>query len=156
MPGKSEELFPESIRNIAIYNHTAYKEDNNVSMPELKLYPVKCFISAHPNWSLKGIYQDYGGSHKELDRLLEDCNYQDIHLIITASMSRFSRNIIKTIEFVKDLREHHIGVYFLSENIYSMDSKSDFYMDIRKQIAEEESRVKNKICSCGYLHGRCK
>ncbi len=26
MPGKSEELFPESIRNIAIYNHTAYKE----------------------------------------------------------------------------------------------------------------------------------
>ncbi len=147
MSGKIEELFPESIRNIAIYCRTAY-EENSISTSEYRLYPIKCYISKHPTWSLKGIYQDYGYSNRELDHLLEECNNQEIHLIITTSISSISRNIIKTIEFIKSLKEINIGVYFFSESIYSMDSKYDYYMDILKRFAEEESRKKKKIHSC--------
>lgn len=125
MAGNEIIVFPEKIKNVAIYNRIAYVDKDNMITSEPWIYPIKCFISEHPAWNLKSIYLDNGHEHKELEHLLEDCNNGKFDLIITTSTDRFSRNIVKTIEIVRSLRKLNIGVFFFTENIYSIDSTYD-------------------------------
>lgn len=136
-------VFPENIKNVAIYNRIAYVDKDDIISSEPWIYSIKCFISKHPAWNLKSIYLDNGHEHKELEHLLEDCNNGNFDLIITTSTDRFSRNIVKTIEIVRSLRKLNIGVFFFTENIYSIDST--YYEGEKNNDAIRSKRYRDRL-----------
>ena len=63
-----------------------------------------------------------------------------INLIITKSISRFARNTLDTISYVRKLKNNGIEVFFEKENLWTLDPKSELILTIMASIAQEESR----------------
>ena len=61
-------------------------------------------------------------------------------MIITKSISRFARNTLDCLNFVRQLKELGIGVMFEKENIYTLDSKGEVLLSILSSLAQDESR----------------
>ena len=72
--------------------------------------------------------------------MIKDALDGKINLIITKSISRFARNTLDTISYVRKLKEKGVEVFFEKENLWTLDSKSELILTIMASIAQEESR----------------
>ena len=61
-------------------------------------------------------------------------------MIITKSISRFARNTLDCLNFVRLLKDLGIGVVFEKENIFTLDSKGEVLLSILSSLAQDESR----------------
>ena len=133
----------QDIRNIAIYNYSC---NHTIAVnPKTDLW-IQNIIGKKLQWIIEGIYYDYGPERTEYERMMEDCQNGKIDLIIMKSVSRLSRNIVTIIEKVRQLTELGIGVYFCSENIYSLDEMSEeniIIFDFMARIESEEKKKRN-------------
>jgi DNA invertase Pin-like site-specific DNA recombinase len=72
--------------------------------------------------------------------MIEDCKAGKIDMIITKSISRFARNTLDCLNFVRQLKDLEIGVTFEKENIFTLDSKGEVLLSILSSLAQDESR----------------
>jgi len=72
--------------------------------------------------------------------MISDALAGKIDLIITKSISRFARNTLDTISFVRKLKDKGVEVFFEKENLWTLDPKSELILTIMASIAQEESR----------------
>lgn len=72
--------------------------------------------------------------------MIEDCKAGKIDMIITKSISRFARNTLDCLNFVRQLKDLGIGVAFEKENIFTLDSKGEVLLSILSSLAQDESR----------------
>ncbi len=72
--------------------------------------------------------------------MIKDALNGKINLIITKSISRFARNTLDTISYVRKLKNNGIEVFFEKENLWTLDPKSELILTIMASIAQEESR----------------
>lgn len=72
--------------------------------------------------------------------MIEDCKAGNIDMIITKSISRFARNTLDTLTYVRMLKELGIEVFFEKENIKTLDSKGEVLLSILSSLAQDESR----------------
>ena len=104
------------------------------------------YIRSNPCWEYAGVYWEAGvtgtntGNRPELNRLFADCGKHRIDLVLTKSISRFSRNTADCLEMVRDLSSMGVGIYFQKENIDTSTMDSEFLLALLSSIAEEESR----------------
>lgn len=79
--------------------------------------------------------------------MIEDCGEGKIDLIVTKSVSRFARNIIDCIGYVRQLKaaDPPIGVFFETENIFTLDENSEVALSFIATLAQEESHSKSEI-----------
>lgn len=103
-------------------------------------------IKENPEWVLAGIYADEGKSgtsyiHRaEFNRMMEDCRQGKSDMILTKSISRFARNTVDALNYIRELKSLNIGVSFERENIWTLDSKGEFLITLLTSLAQEESR----------------
>lgn len=156
------ETFPETIRTdhyqsdkyqrVAIYARVSTDDVSQTTSFELQKKYYEDFVAQHPKWELVGIYADEGisgTSTKKRDafnRMMADAKTGKIDLIITKSVSRFARNVENFLTAVRTLSEHkpRIGVFFESENIFSLKEDSQMALSFQATMAEEESRNKSR------------
>ena len=156
------ETFPETIRTdhyqsdkyqrVAIYARVSTDDVSQTTSFELQKKYYEDFVAQHPKWELVGIYADEGisgTSTKKRDafnRMMADAKAGKIDLIITKSVSRFARNVENFLTAVRTLSEHkpRIGVFFESENIFSLKEDSQMALSFQATMAEEESRNKSR------------
>lgn len=84
-----------------------------------------------------------GTSIKKRDgflQMLRDAQNHAFDLLLTKEISRFARNTLDGIYYTRQLKEWGIGVYFLSDNIYTLDADAELRLTILASIAQEESR----------------
>ena len=104
------------------------------------------FDKENPLWEFVGIYADEGISgtstkgRKEFQRMINDAKNGKIDLIIAKSMSRFARNTLDTLTYIRDLKARGVECFFQKENIYTFDSKGELLITIMSSLAQEESR----------------
>lgn len=60
-------------------------------------------------------------------------------MIITKSISRFSRNTVDCLKYTRKLKDMNIAVFFEKENINTLDSKGEVLMTIMAALAQQES-----------------
>ena len=77
---------------------------------------------------------------EKFNNMIEDCKSGKIDMIITKSISRFARNTLDTLNYVRTLKEVGIGVVFEKENIDTLDSKGEVLLTILSSLAQDESR----------------
>jgi DNA invertase Pin-like site-specific DNA recombinase len=63
-----------------------------------------------------------------------------IDLILTKEVSRFARNTVDTLFYIRKLKEYNVGVKFLIDNIDTRISNDEFRLTIMASVAQEESR----------------
>ncbi len=154
--------FPETVhtdhyksdeyQRVAVYARVSTDDYRQTSSFELQRQYYEEFVHRHEKWELVKIYADEGISgtsrkHRDaFNEMLADAKAGKIDLIITKSVSRFARNVEDFLSSVRALSEHKppIGVFFESENIYSLKEESSMALSFQATMAEEESRNKSR------------
>lgn len=111
------------------------------------------YIAKHDNWKMVDIFADEGISGTSMakregfKRMIRECLAGKIDLIVTKSVSRFSRNVVDCIDTIRKLKTMNppVRVFFESEGIDTEDSSSDVMLNILAIFAQEESHTKSEI-----------
>jgi len=130
---------------VAAYCRVSTKQEEQLNSydVQVKFYTEK--IQSEPKWSLVGIFADKGitgtsvKKRDEFNRLMRLCKRGKVDMIITKSISRFSRNTVDCLKYVRMLRELNIDVFFEEQGIHSIDPGAEFYITIYGSIAQSES-----------------
>lgn len=105
------------------------------------------YIQGNEDWRFSGIYADEGVSGTTVKnrtnfiKMIKDCEDGKIDLILTKSISRFARNTVDCIHYIRLLKNlpSPVGVYFEKENINTLDMNSEFLLTILSSLGQEES-----------------
>ena len=160
--GERYRYYPETIhtdhyksdeyQRVAVYVRVSTDDYRQTTSFELQRQYYEEFVRRHEKWELVQIYADEGISgtsrkHRDaFNRMIADARSGKIDLIITKSVSRFARNVEDFLSSVRSLSEHNppVGVFFESENIYSLKEDSSMALSFQATMAEEESRNKSR------------
>lgn len=113
-------------------------------------------IGGHPGWVLVDIYADEGLTGTKTDkrddfmRLVNDCRKRKIDRVLTKSVSRFARNTLDTLQYVRSLKEYGVSILFEAEQIDTAYLSSEMLLAISGARAQEESLSisKNQRMNC--------
>ena len=130
---------------VAAYCRVSTEEEEQQGSFEIqKLYYTEK-INSTPEWEVAGIYADDGisGVHTKkrdgFNQMIQDCKKHRIDLILTKSISRFARNTLDSIQYVRMLKQMGIAVVFEKENINSLPPDSEFMITMYGAMAQSES-----------------
>jgi len=102
-------------------------------------------IMMKPNWQMAGVYADEGitgtiaKKRPDFMRMLEDCRRGKIDMIITKSVSRFSRNNLDCLLYVRELKERGIPIIFEKEGINTLQVSSELLITLFSGLSQAES-----------------
>lgn len=122
---------------------TDSEEQKNSYNSQLKYYQE--LITRRPEWVFVDIYADEAISgtldYKRTDfmRMINDALNGKIDLIITKSISRFARNTLDTLKYVRMLKEKNVAVLFEEENINTLEMSGELLLTILSSVAQQES-----------------
>ena len=120
---------------------------------QIRYYTEK--IKANSEWEFVGIYADEGISgtrvknRTEFLRMINDAMNGKVDIIITKSISRFARNVVDTLKYVRDLRDKKIDVYFEKENIHTLNLDSEMFLTLYSAFAQAESESTSQNVTMG-------
>jgi DNA invertase Pin-like site-specific DNA recombinase len=135
-----------SVKKVAAYARVSTNSDEQYTSYEAQVNYYRKFIQNRPDWEYTNVYADEGISGTNTKRragfnkMINDALNGKINLIITKSISRFARNTLDTISYVRKLKDNGIEVFFEKENLWTLDPKSELILTIMASIAQEESR----------------
>ena len=135
-----------SLRKVAAYARVSTNSDEQYTSYEAQVNYYRKLILDRPDWEYINVYADEGMSgtntkkRVSFNKMIADALNGKVNLIITKSISRFARNTLDTISYVRKLKENGIEVFFEKENLWTLDPKSELILTIMASIAQEESR----------------
>ncbi len=121
------------------------KEDQANSFEAQKAY-FQEYIARNPDWELYEIYADEGISgtstkkRTAFNRMIADAHAGKFQLILTKEISRFSRNIVDTLTYTRELKAIGVAVEFMTDHINTMKATDEMCLAFRATTAQEESR----------------
>jgi DNA invertase Pin-like site-specific DNA recombinase len=104
------------------------------------------YIEKQPDWQLHEIYADEGitgtstRKRTQFNRMINDAHAGKFRMIVTKEVSRFSRNILDTISYTRELKAMGIGVIFVNDRINTMEPEAEMLLSFLASLAQEESR----------------
>ena len=140
---------------MAAYCRVSTDQLEQLSSYEAQVNYYTNFINNSPEYEMVKVYADEGISgtntkkREQFNKMIEDCKAGKIDIIITKSISRFARNTLDTLNYVRMLKELEIGVIFEKENINTLDSKGEVLLTILSSLAQEESNNLSQISTWG-------
>lgn len=147
-------------KTVAVYARVSTKSTEQVSSIEnqTRYYTEK--VEKTPNWDMYEIYSDEGISGVSIKkrpaflRMIKDATDKKMDLILCASVSRFARNMTECLDQIQILKtknpSHPVGVYFETENIYTLDPRSSDQLAIHAMLADWESANKSRRMILSY------
>lgn len=102
-------------------------------------------IMSNTAWTMAGIFADKGitgtSARKREDfmRMIRHCRQKKIDVILTKSVSRFSRNTVDCLYYIRALKQLGIAVIFEKENINSLEEDSELRITLSGAFAQSES-----------------
>ena len=84
--------------------------------------------------------------------MIDECMEGNIDLVITKSISRFARNTLDCLKYIRQLKDKNISVYFEKENINTMDAKGEVLLTIMASLAQQESQSLSQNVKLGLQY----
>lgn len=141
----------ESIREkykqlrVVAYCRVSTKQEEQLNSYETQKNYYTEKINAEPNWTLAGIFADKGitgtsiKKRDEFKKMIRLCRQGKVDMIITKSISRFARNTVDCLVYIRKLKEMGVDVFFEEQGIHSTQPGAEFYITIYGSIAQSES-----------------
>lgn len=132
---------------VAAYARVSTEREEQEDSFERQVAHYTTLINARADWQMVGIYADPGitgtKAEKRPDflRMIQDCRDRKIQKVLVKSISRFARNTVDALNYIRELKDLGISVCFESENIDTMTPGGEVLITILAAMAEQESRT---------------
>ena len=144
-----------TIKRVAAYCRVSTAEDE-----QLNSYATQCqyydeYIAAHKDWKKVRIFADEGitgtqaKKRPEFLKMIRYCRRGSIDIILAKSVSRFARNTVESLQYVRELKELGIAVIFEKENINTLEQSDEMMLTIFSWFAQAESESISKNVTWG-------
>lgn len=131
---------------VASYCRVSTDKDDQANSFETQKRYFREYIESHPDWELYEIYADEGitgtttKKRTQFNRMVGDAYEGKFQMIITKEVSRFSRNILDTIAYTRELKAIGVGVIFATDRINTLEPEAEMLLSYLASMAQEESR----------------
>ena len=148
------------LRRIAIYGRVSTEHEAQLSALENQLQWYDDQVRYHPNWEVEERYIDEGITGTQAKkrpaflRMIEDAKNGRFDLIVTREVCRFARNVVDTLVVTRELKGIGVEVYFIDDNIWTMDGDGELRLSLMATLAQEESRKTSERVKAGQKISR--
>lgn len=142
---KGKTIYDMNLR-VGYYARVSTDKDDQLNSLENQQNYFEEMIAENKNWTLVRGYIDEGISgtavkHRDsFLKMIEDATLGKIDLILTKEISRFSRNTVDSIKYTEYLLKNGVIVYFLSDNLNTIQEDAEFRLTIMSSLAQDEVR----------------
>ena len=143
-------------KRVAAYCRVSTDSEEQLTSYQNQMRVYTEMIAANKEWEFAGLYADEGISgtradkRPEFQRMIRDCQNGKIDYISTKSVSRFARNTVECLEYVRSLKAQGIGIFFEEQNIDTLKNESELYLVIYAGFAQSESESISKHITWTY------
>ena len=143
-PQRSLQAVRRQLR-VAAYCRVSTEEEEQQSSYEAQCTYYTDKIMTNPEWTMAGIFADEGitgtstKKRDDFNRMIRKCRQKKIDLILTKSISRFARNTLDSLKYIRALKELGIGIIFEKENINTLEMDTELIITFMSAFAQSES-----------------
>ena len=143
---------------VAAYCRVSTDFEEQASSYETQVNHYKELINNRPDWTLAGIYADDGISgtntkkREQFNQMISAAKAGKIDMVVTKSISRFARNTVDCLKYVRLLKDLNVAVYFEKENINTLDAKGEVMITIMASLAQQESESLSRNVKLGFQY----
>jgi len=136
--------FPRQLR-AAAYCRVSTGQEEQLTSYEAQVAYYTDKIMSNPEWTLAGIFADEGITGTSVKkrtnflRMIRLCRKGKIDIILTKSISRFARNTVDCLNYIRELKELGIAVIFENENINTMKADTEIIITMLAGFAQAQS-----------------
>ena len=147
-------------RRVVFYGRVSTEHEAQLAALENQMQWYEDQSKYHPNWTVLKSYIDRGITGTQAKKrpafmeMLNDAKYHKFDLIVTREVCRFARNTVDTLVITRQLKEIGIEVYFVEDNIWTMDNDGELRLTIMATLAQEESRKTSERVRAGQKISR--
>ena len=147
-------------RSVVFYGRVSTEHEAQLAALENQIQWYEDQTKYHPNWTVLKSYIDRGITGTQAKKrpafmeMLNDAKYHKFDLIVTREVCRFARNTVDTLVITRQLKEIGIEVYFVEDNIWTMDNDGELRLTIMATLAQEESRKTSERVRAGQKISR--
>lgn len=128
---------------VAVYARVSTKQEEQYNSLETQIGAFTRIIENNSFWEFAGVYSETKSGKNtnkrtEFDRLLRDVKKGKVDLILTKSISRFSRNTLVTFEKLATLKEYGANIIFEKENIDFLNTSDSTHVAVMSAFAQAE------------------
>ena len=157
IPAKSCEENKQAAKclRVAAYCRVSTDDEEQKTSYEAQIGYYTEKINQNPEWQMAGIFADEGISgtqaqkRPEFLKMIRLCRQRKIDVILTKSLSRFARNTVDSLGYIRELRALGIAVISEKENINTLTVESEMLITIMSCFAQAESESISKNVSWG-------
>lgn len=152
-------------KRVAAYCRVSTDDKEQLTSYENQKKVYTEMIASNPEWEFAGLYPDEGISGTRADKrpqfkkMIAACLTGKIDYIITKSVSRFARNTVECLDYVRMLKARGIGIFFEEQNIDTLKCDSELYLVIYAGFAQAESESISKNVTWSFRknfeEGKC-
>jgi len=142
---RQKPLFLTTQLKVCAYVRVSTDSREQLSSLENQTQYYERLISSNPDYEYCGIFSDAGISGSKENRpgflaMMEKARSGEIDLIITKSISRFARNTLMLLKYVRELRDIGVGIIFEEEKVHTLKAEGELLLSVLAAIAEEERK----------------
>lgn len=147
-------------RSVVFYGRVSTEHEAQLAALENQMQWYEDQAKYHPNWTVLKSYIDRGITGTQAKKrpafmeMLNDAKYHKFDLIVTREVCRFARNTVDTLVITRQLKGIGIEVYFVEDNIWTMDNDGELRLTIMATLAQEESRKTSERVRVGQKISR--
>lgn len=144
-----------AVKRVAAYCRVSTAEEEQASSYDAQCRYYDEYISSHENWKKVAVFADEGitgtqaKKRPEFLKMIRYCRRGSIDIILAKSVSRFARNTVESLQYVRELKTLGIAVIFEKENINTLEQSDEMLLTIFSWFAQAESESISKNVSWG-------
>lgn len=131
-------------QRVAAYCRVSTDSEDQLNSYKSQVQYYTSLIKKKSDWIFAGIYADEAitgtqvTKREDFQRLINDCVNGEIDMVITKSISRFARNTLDTLKYVRLLKERNIAVFFEDEKINTLTMDGELLLVVLSSVAQQE------------------
>ncbi|MCM1166888.1 MAG: recombinase family protein [Lachnospiraceae bacterium] len=156
IPAKSRDEIQRTTRlKVAVYCRVSTDQEEQESSYEAQISYYTDKICNNTEWQLAGIFADEGitgtqaKKRPEFMKMIRLCRQRKIDMILTKSLSRFARNTVECLKYIRDLKALGIAIVFEKENLNTLETDTEMMLTIMSCFAQAESESISKNVAWG-------
>ncbi|MEG0050523.1 MAG: recombinase family protein, partial [Clostridia bacterium] len=130
---------------VAAYCRVSTDQDEQLTSYEAQKQFYTDLIMQKKEWTMAGVLADEGitgtsaKKRPQFLKLIRMCKRGQVDVVLTKSISRFARNTVDCLKYVRLLQELGVAVIFEKENINTLHMEGELMITIMGAFAQAES-----------------
>lgn len=139
-------------KRVAAYCRVSTDDEEQLNSFSSQVKYYRELIEKEPDWMMAGVYADEAitgtqvSKREGFQKMIKACLDGEIDMVITKSISRFARNTLDTLKYVRMLKERNIAVFFEDEKINTLSMDGELLLVVLSSVAQQEvENISNNV-----------